>query len=430
MTPLPELNLRPSRSGAEEHPQHSELTQVETDRFLLLESGEEYFPEVFSAIASARHEIILETFIWYDDTIGRALHRELLAAAKRGVQVDITIDGYGSPDFPDSMLQSLLDAGVHMHIYDPRPRIFGLRTNLFRRMHRKIVVVDAAVAFVGGINYSVDQLAGYEAVGKLDFAVKVQGPLVTAIHEFVRQQARIFTGATHAPRSWLMPWPHRAAAPVGFVVRDNHRHRDAIERCYISAFRSARKEIIVCNAYFFPGFHLLRALRRAARRGVAVHLILQGSPDMPAVKRWEELLYPPLLRAGVTIHEYMSHPLHGKVAVVDDTWCTVGSSNLDPLSLALNLEANVMINDAEFIHGLRQRLWQIAQEECRVVEFMPGRYSWRVLVQTLVYHATRHFPTLAGWLPAHTPKLYSPGHSPGGDDAESGAGMAESRSAR
>lgn len=400
--------------------QHNQPRQDEINRFQLLESGEQYFPEVFAAIAAAQREIIVETFIWFDDAVGRVLHRELLAAAQRGVQIDVTIDGYGSPDFPASMLQPLLDAGVRMHIYDPRPRILGLRTNLFRRMHRKIVVVDGALAFVGGINFAVDQMAGHASIGKLDFAVRVQGPLVRTIHEFAQQQAALFVRDTHRGRRfWLRPFTRRTAATTGFVVRDNQRHRDDIERCYIRALRAARQEVIVCNAYFFPGFHLLRELRRAARRGVAVHLILQGSPDMPAVKRWEELLYPPLLRAGVVIHEYMSHPLHAKVAVVDTSWSTVGSSNLDPLSLALNLEANVIIQDEAFIARLRQRLWQIAEKECRVVASMPGRYSWRVLVQTLVYHATRHFPTLAGWLPAHTPKLYSPGLAEFNDATES-----------
>src|SRR5690606_37234668 len=133
-----------------------------------------------------------------------------------------------------------------------------------------------------------------------------------------------------------------------FVTRDNGRHRNDIEQHYLAAIRSARSEILIANAYFFPGYRLLRELRNAARRGVRVGLVLQGEPDMPMVRAASKLLYDYLLSAGVEIHEYCQRPLHGKVAIVDEDWSTVGSSNLDPLSLSLNLEANVVIRDRAF----------------------------------------------------------------------------------
>ncbi|MBC8057828.1 MAG: cardiolipin synthase ClsB, partial [Rhizobiales bacterium] len=195
-----------------------------------------------------------------------------------------------------------------------------------------------------------------------------------------------------------------------FVTRDNVEHTNAIERHYRAAIRSARKRVLIANAYFFPGYRLLREMRRAARRGVDVQLILQGEPDMPIVKTAAALLYDHLQRDGVKIHEYCKRPLHGKVAVVDDDWSTVGSSNLDPLSLSLNLEANVMLRDAAFATHLRERLEHLIAHECtRVEATAPQGWRWWVqLRSTVVFHFLRHFPGWASRLPRHAPTLDRP----------------------
>lgn len=382
----------------------------EGDSFELLESGEQYFPAVLAAIAEAQHEILIETFILFEDEVGGNLQRALIAAGRRGVKIDITIDGYGSPDLSESFIQSLLEVGARVHVYDPQRPLLGLRTNIFRRMHRKLVAIDGKMAFVGGINYSVDQLAEKRPNGKLDFAVRVTGSLVPAVQQFMRKQVECFYARRRIrwPRFLTQRLPP-ATDLAEFVVRDNQEHRDDIERHYRRAIHSARHEITICNAYFFPGYRLLTSLRRAARRGVRVTLILQGAPDMPRVKSWEKLLYAPLLEAGVRIYEYVQHPVHAKVAVIDQQWSTVGSSNLDPLSLTLNLEANVIIKDAAFCAGLYARLQQIKQSDCTAVsaEHLPRHNGVRIMVQTAAYHVTRYFPKLAGWLPAHIPKLHS-----------------------
>jgi len=383
-------------------------SSMQAHRLDLLESGEQYFPAVFASIAQARKEVLIETFILFEDEVGMSLQRELLAAAKRGVQVVITVDGYGSPNLSDEFVHSLLSAGVKIHVYDPHRPLFGLRTHIFRRLHRKLTVIDGEIAYVGGINYSVDQLAERPSVGKLDFAVRIVGPVVGDIHRFMHRQIGIYDPRRRPSlRQAMSQGQLPAAGEVEFLVRDNHAHRDDIERAYRRAIHSARREIILCNAYFFPGYLLLLALRRAARRGVKVTLILQGTPDMPRVKLWEKLLYSPLLKAGVNIREYAPHPLHAKVAVIDGAWSTVGSSNLDPLSLTLNLEANVVIRNSEFCNQLRQRLQQIIERDCRAVS-LDSHYRHNkltILLQTAAYHMTRHFPRLAGWLPAHAPRL-------------------------
>lgn len=383
---------------------------VDGNRFELLENGEQYFPAVFAAIAKAQSEVLIETFILFEDAVGRELQRVLIAAARRGVSIDLTVDGYGSPDLSSSFIEALTDAGVRLHIFDPRPRIFGLRTNVFRRLHRKIVAIDNQCAFVGGINYAVDQLAEAIPAGKLDFAVRITGPLVLEIQQFARNQASLFGRRRHwwQRASRTTAYPH-AAGKALFVVRDNDAHRDDIERHYRIAIRAASDEVVICNAYFFPGYRVLRQLRQAARRGVKVTLILQGAPDMPAARAWSTMLYAPLLQAGVEIYEYCRQPLHCKVAVVDDEWSTIGSSNLDPLSLALNLEANVVIRDRGFNRELRARMQRVLHEHCQRIDpaTVMRRKPWHIVLHTLAYHCTRHFPLWAGWLPAHVPRLHS-----------------------
>ncbi|MDO9166855.1 MAG: cardiolipin synthase ClsB [Rhodoferax sp.] len=383
----------------------------------LLINGEAFFPRVFECIAAAEREVLLETFILFEDKVGLALQAALLTAARRGVQIDVTIDGYGSPDLSPAFISELTQAGVRVHVFDPSPRLWGYRTNLFRRMHRKIVVVDGTRAFVGGINYSADHLADFGPTAKQDYSVEIEGPLVTEIQDYAMTQLliaqrqppslrhRLFGREPEVPQGNTLPAAGTAEALL--VTRDNREHRSDIERHYRIAIRGARQRIIIANAYFFPGYRLLRQLRRAARRGVDVNLILQGEPDMPIVKIAAGLLYHHLLEAGVKIYEYQERPLHGKVALTDDEWSTVGSSNLDPLSLSLNLEANVIIKDRVFNRGLGEHLELLIQKSCKQVLLKDVAETgiWVSLRSFFVFHLLRRYPAWFGWLPAHTPRL-------------------------
>ncbi|MCW5634993.1 MAG: cardiolipin synthase ClsB [Rubrivivax sp.] len=382
------------------------------NRFTLLENGEAYYPRVFDAIRGARREVLLETFILFDDAVGRELREALLAAAANGAQVHVLVDGWGSAELDTPFLQPLLDAGVHWHVFEPAVRWLGLRLNPLRRMHRKVVVVDGEVAFVGGINYSLDHLAVSGPEAKQDYAVEVAGPLVQQIQAFCRDNL----AGDKPPR---LPWWRRLARPRAgrpppadaagrgaLVARDNLLHRHDIERQYRLALRHARRHVLVANAYFFPGWRLLREMRRAARRGVLVELVLQGQPDMPIVRHAASLLHGQLLRSGVRVLEYGRRPLHGKVAVVDDEWATVGSSNLDPTSLGLNLEANVLIHDREFARTLHARLRDLIERDCRPVQVpVPGPLglAWSQLRTTVVYHLLRWWPRWTRALPPQQP---------------------------
>ncbi|QFZ82547.1 cardiolipin synthase ClsB [Variovorax paradoxus] len=384
------------------------------NRIELLENGEEFFPRVFEAVRQAQREVIIETFILFEDKVGLALHAAMRAAALRGVKVDLMIDGFGSPDLSREYLESLATAGVKVRVFDPGQRFLGQRLNVFRRMHRKIVVVDGVRAFVGGINYSADHLLDFGPKAKQDYAVELAGPIVAEIHQFVlRAIALGGKGAGWFRRRLKQAPPAEQLQAAGeadaiFVTRDNRRHTNDIERHYRAAIRAARERIVIANAYFFPGYRLIKELRRAARRGVDVRLILQGEPDMPIVKTAASMLYHHLLHAGVRIYEYCDRPLHGKVALMDDRWSTVGSSNLDPLSLSLNLEANIVVRDTAFNNLLWERMDQLMQHSCKQVgaDDLASEWSgWRLVRSFFVFHFLRWYPSWLNRLPRHAPRL-------------------------
>lgn len=381
------------------------------NRVELLENGEEYFPRVFEAMRAAKSEILLETFIVFEDKVGAELQQILIEAAQRGVRTTVSLDGFGCGELSTGYLSALSDAGVHLQIFDPAPKHLGIRTNWFRRLHRKIVVVDGLIAFIGGINFSGDHLADFGPEAKQDYSVEIQGPVVADIHHFALLQS----GRPGRARFW---WQRRRQrleemaftdhdGQVRLVFRDNDQHNTDIEDVYLQVLRKAKRRVIIANAYFFPGYRLLREIRNAARRGVEVRLILQGQPDMLVAKLAARMTYDYLLRAGVQIHEYCQRPLHGKVALVDDDWSTVGSSNLDPLSLSLNLEANVLIRDRAFNQQLYERLEDLSRNHCKAMDakLLPRGRIWHMTVGFLVFHFLRHFPAMAGWLPAHKPRL-------------------------
>ena len=377
----------------------------------LLENGEAYFPKVFEALRQARREILLETFILFEDKVGHELQRILIEAAQRGVKVVVSLDGFGCGELSAGFLGELAEAGVTVQMFDPASKTLGIRTNWFRRLHRKIVVVDATVGFIGGINFSADHLGDFGPEAKQDYAVQVIGPAVADLHHFALAQSgrqvrtrRGWRRRQQRPSAWSS---EHGDGLVRLIYRDNLQQRDDIEEAYIHALSKAQHRAVIANAYFFPGYRLLREIRNAARRGVHVQLIMQGQPDVLLAKLAARMLYDYLLKDGVVIHEYCQRPLHGKVALVDDEWSTVGSSNLDPLSLALNLEANVLIRDRAFNQQLYERLEVLSKNHCQTMpeNRKPRLWLWRLTVGFLVFHVMRHFPALTGWLPAHKPRL-------------------------
>lgn len=338
----------------------------------LLHNGEAYFPAIEAAFDRARHEIYLETYIYENDASGQRIADALKRAALRGVKLYLLIDGYGSKDLPRSMLDYLRAGGVNTLIYRPKISPWTFKRERLRRMHRKIAVVDREIAFVGGINIIDDSESTGDLPPRYDFAVAVEGPLVEEIRLSARRLwsmaawSRFRKGMVHGgtlPVSTVTGGGMSAA----FLVRDNFRHRRDIETEYMRAIERAKSEIILAHAYFLPGLDFRHALIDAAGRGVRVVLLLQGKVDHFLQHYASRALYGNLLDAGIEIYEYRKSFLHAKVAVIDGHWATVGSSNLDPFSLLLSREANVVVDDEGFGETLRQSLNQAVEIDGRLI---------------------------------------------------------------
>lgn len=331
------------------------------NRIELLTTGGEYFPAVVAAIDAAQSEVRLETYIYSDDTVGQRIAQALILAAERGVKVHVVVDGFGSRDFAQGLGRRLHEGGVEVYIYRPELAPFRIKRYRLRRLHRKLVCVDARIAFVGGINIIDDFNPPSLPEPRMDYAVRVEGPLVSAVHLAMAKLWTTLHWLNAGIRYRLARRPPSTPDNCGdmkaaLLVRDNFRHRREIERAYLKAIHTAREEIVIANAYFLPGRSFRRALRAAAQRGVKVVLVLEGRIEYRLQYFATLALYGSLLKAGIRIFEYRKSFLHAKVATVDGEWATVGSSNIDPFSLFLAREANVAVRDARFATQLRASL--------------------------------------------------------------------------
>jgi len=343
------------------------------NRLKLLRSGAEYFPALLAAIASARHFVHLETYIFADDAAGRMIARALMDAAASGVRTRVIVDGFGSKRYFGSLRERLLNAGVELLIYRPDLTPWNLKRSRLRRLHRKIAVIDGAVGFVGGINIIDDMNTPGHTPPRHDYAVRVEGPLLEPLTEEADRLWRLVAWANFRQR-WMGDTRHtgdysvKGTQRAALVVRDNLHHRSDIEDAYLAAIEAAREEIILACAYFFPGVRFRHALMNAAARGVRVILLLQGRVEYALLHYASRALYGALLDARVQIVEYRKSFLHAKVAVIDGRWATVGSSNIDPFSLLLAREANIVVDDETFARELRDSLIEHMREGAAPVE--------------------------------------------------------------
>lgn len=358
------------------------LQFIDNNRIILLRNGEEYFPQLLEAIEKAHTEIHLETYIYENDVIGQTISAALIRAAQRGVSVHLLLDGFGSQNLPKAEINRLLDMNVKVLIFRPEVILSLPHRHRLRRMHRKIAIIDAEIAFIGGINIIDDQDNPEQLIPRFDFAVSIQGPLLTQIHQAVKH-LWMLVAWVHFKKRWVLQLPVKPASdPIGnqkaaFIIRDNWRHRHDIEHAYLEAINSAQTEIIIANAYFLPGRKFSQALKKAAQRGVAVLLLLQGKVEYRLQYHATQALYENLLHVGVKIYEYQRSYMHAKVAVIDHHWATVGSSNIDPFSLLLAREANVVIEDDTFAQELRTYLvTAITQESHAITAANRNLFSW------------------------------------------------------
>ncbi len=346
---------------------------IEGNQVQLLHSGAEYFPALEHAIEHAQHEIYLQTYIYKDDAIGLKIGDALKRAAERGVAVYLLLDGFGCKDLSKSFVKDLKKSHVKLLFYRPRISPWTLEVSRLRRMHRKVAVIDKQLAFIGGINIE-DDYTPYLELPRLDYAVCVRGAVVDFIEHDIKKYWKL-----RAWREWqnvLQPQHNAAHAEalqdagslrkVAFVTRDNFLHRRDIETAYLAAIKQAKSEIIIANAYFVPSRRFRRALLDAAKRGVKVKLLLQGRKEYFLMFA-SHVFYSVFLQHGVEIYEYQKSYMHSKVAVIDSHWATVGSSNLDPFSLLLAREANVIVLDHAFAAELRVDILRTIDECAQAV---------------------------------------------------------------
>jgi cardiolipin synthase A/B len=361
----------------------------------LLCNGAQYFPALISAIDHAKTAIFLETYIFSADTTGYAVATALSAAARRGVAVQVLMDGYGSKAYSDEpLLNGMRAAGVRIALY--RPDLFRnvwKRTRL-RRLHRKLVVIDGTIGFIGGINVIDDLHTPKHTPPRIDFAVRVTGPVLgqmVAATSRLWNIVRVSNPTDRLPRAEPM---ETAAIATGEIlakveVRDNFRNRNSIEYAYLAAIRNAQSHVTLANAYFLPGQRFRRELVAAAARGVRVRLLVQARTEYALLNWAGRALYGQLLGGGVEIYEYTHSFLHAKVASVDDGWATVGSSNIDPFSLLLAREANIVVRDQGFAMELRNEVEALIEKGA--TQLAQDKWSERSLAIRALHWTTYGF---------------------------------------
>lgn len=372
----------------------------------LLEGGRDYFSALEQAISVARERIFIETYIFEDDASGRKVARALAQAADRGVTVNLTIDGFGTAKLKGDVASILTSSKVNLAVFRPDHGRWALNRQRLRRLHRKLSVFDGHTAFVGGINMLDDYFDPNHGVlesPRFDFAVKVQGPVVATIHLAMQRlwwELRILSRKDRLtiPDSVMSSIVEGGTYKAMFVPRDNFRFRRTIEQTYLKAIGSARRDVLIANAYFFPGVRFRRALIEAASRGVRVRLLLQGLMEYRLQHYASKAMYGQLLHAGVEIIEYKKSFLHAKVAVIDGHWATVGSSNLDPLSLLLAREANVVIEGEGFALALRDCLNKAMNQQSGLIEHAAhiGRPRTQRMLDWFAYGVMRSLLWITG----------------------------------
>lgn len=352
------------------------------NRLKLLQCGAQFFPALIDAIAAAHDEIYLETYIFAMDHTAETIIAALQAAAQRGVTVRLIIDWIGSGNrFAIQLQERLQEMDIDCRIFNP-----WFRRGL-TRTHRKMIVIDHQIAFVGGINI-IDDLHSDDGdplqlpFPRWDFSVAIEGKLVGRIHKEIEAQwlkigklkilARLQI-ARDLRQHLRLHFTHEGLAAL--VIRDNLRNRNTIQKSYLNALGNAKHTAILANPYFSPGRKIRHALMRAAQRGVDVRLLL-GVGEFDWQDAVTQSYYAKLLAHGVKIYEYRKTRLHAKVAVIDQEWATVGSSNFDGFSLFLNQEANIVVRDRGFSAELYQLLHQGLCDATEINQQKLQRQSW------------------------------------------------------
>ncbi|HCE42636.1 MAG TPA: hypothetical protein DET40_03715 [Lentisphaeria bacterium] len=323
---------------------------VDGNEVTLLHSGDQFFNALEEHMRNAKKLIHLQIYILEPDSTGMHIIKLLKEAAARGVQVYVVLDAFGSQNMHASHMQDMQGSGINIRKFAPMLR--GIRISISRRMHHKIFVADGDVAITGGLNIS-DSYFGMNMAPWLDYGVQLRGPICAELERTCRERWRRQFHRNRLP----VEHPKKCGAIRARASRNDwFRNRSQISKTYRDMLSRASKEVLMLSPYFLPGYHLTRLIMRARKRGVRVVLVLPGLSDVPLVKHATEHLYSTFLHRGIEIYEWKETVLHGKIAVMDSSWCTIGSYNPNALSDYLSMEMNIDIDDIDFSARLRREI--------------------------------------------------------------------------
>ena len=341
-----------------------ELEITDKGSLRLVRSGHEFFDLLEQTIQSAQKCIHLQIYIYAEDQTGNRITHALIDAAKRGVMVFLVADGYASQDLSKEFKMKLEAVGIQFRFFNPllKSKYFYLG----RRMHHKIVVVDGSKALVGGINISDNYNDTIESSAWLDWALYVEGEVAEKLKkvcEDLRKFEILEITKTRLRRKRLtLP-----VEPIDVRVNDWVRGRKEITASYLKMLRNATSRVTIVSSYMLPGKLLRRNLRVAAKRGIKIRLVMAGMSDVATSKYAERYMYQWLLRNKIEIYEYEKNILHGKLAVCDGQWLTLGSYNLNNISAYASIELNLDVHNPELAELVEQRIEKIIQNDCKKI---------------------------------------------------------------
>ncbi len=353
----------------------------------VVRGGKEYFNQIQQIASIAQQTLHLQTYIFDDDETGQEVANALIAAAQRGVNVYMMVDGYASQRLSSSFIKKLKDANVNFRFF--KPLLHSRYYYLGRRMHHKIIVADATLVMVGGVNISnrYNDMPGAQAW--LDWAVVVKGPVATTINKLCE---RMWNKTSFALK--CIPHKGNSLAPdTGVLVRMRRNdwvYRETfITKTYEELFDSALHYVTIMTSYFWPPHKLLRSIEAAAKRGVKIKLVLTGAADVPLAKYAERYLYSRLFRSGIEVYEYLPNVLHGKMGICDGEWVTVGSYNLNNISAFASIELNLDVKDKILVTELTRTVNGIIASDCNYITKSRYEADKNLLMKLLYYLSYR-----------------------------------------
>lgn len=385
-----------SKSTSEEHNKTAFHNAADDSEYIkLVHSGEDFFLRLTGIINKAQKELHLQTYIFENDETGNSVAACLKEAAQRKVKVYVLLDAYGSAALPDSFIQDLTRHGIFVRYFSP---LFSFNNfYLGRRMHHKIVVADAKMALIGGINIADKYRGGKNSVPWLDYAVLLDCP---AAYDLQKLCSDYFF--KEGSLNKIKPVLHCVGrALVGIIQNDWLKGKTEVYDAYINAILLAEKEIIIIGSYFLPGRRLGQALKKAGKKGIKITVILAGISDVPMVRRAATHLYSSFLRHNMTVYEWNKSVVHGKVAVVDNEWSTIGSFNLNSLSRYGSIEMNVEIYSSNFTKIMYSEFYQIIGQSRQITltSLEQKQSILKKLANWCAYHLVRTVMLFLTFLP-------------------------------